>query len=177
MLLVFGDHLTTDSIAPAGVEGMSLWSNVPGMVEHAFRPVDPSYVERARDTGDHALVAGRNYGQGSSREQAALAPRALGLRVVLAESIARIHAENLAHFGVLPLTFTDPDDRGRLDKGSTLRMTGLHKAIRDGPGEFDVELDDGPTIRVRHELSRRQADILLAGGSIPWKRQQLADAH
>jgi aconitate hydratase len=74
---------------------MSLWSDLPAMAEQTFAPVDDTYVERARDTGDHAIVAGRNYGQGSSREQAALAPRTLGLRIVLAESIPRIHAENL----------------------------------------------------------------------------------
>lgn len=177
VLLSIEDHLTTDAIMPAGVEGMSLWSDLPGMVELTFRPVDDRYVQRARDAGDHAIVAGRNYGQGSSREQAALAPRALGLRVVLAESIARIHAENLVHFGVLPLTFADPDDRDQIDDASTLRISALHKMIRDGPGEFDIELGDGKTVRVRHDLSDRQADILLAGGSIPWKRRQLADAR
>ncbi|MBO0864168.1 MAG: aconitate hydratase, partial [Mycobacterium sp.] len=174
VLLALGDHLTTDAIMPAGVEGMSLWSNLPGMTDYAFRPVDESYVRRARDTGDHAIVAGRNYGQGSSREQAALAPRALGLRVVLAESIARIHAENLVNFGVLPLTFGDTQARQRLDRGTTLRISKLHNTLRDGPGECDIHLDgDHNTIRVRHDLSPRQVDILFAGGAIPWKRRQL----
>jgi aconitate hydratase len=177
VLLTLGDHITTDAIMPAGVEGMSLWSNLPGMTEYAFRPVDDSYVQRARGTGEHAIVAGRNYGQGSSREQAALAPRALGLRVVLAESIARIHAENLVNFGVLPLTFTDPHDRQKLDKGTTLRCTGLHNTLRDGPGECAVHLDDDQTVRARHDLSSRQVDILLAGGAIRWKRHQLDDAE
>jgi aconitate hydratase len=174
VLLTVDDHLTTDAIMPAGIEGMSLWSNLPGMTEYAFHPIDESYVRRARDTGDHAIVAGRNYGQGSSREQAALAPRALGLRVVVAESIARIHGENLVHFGVLPLTFTDPRDRQPFDKGTTLRMSGLHNTLRNGPGECDVHLDDGRAVRVRHDLSSRQVEVLLAGGSIPWKRHQLA---
>ena len=150
-----------------------MWSNLPGMTEYAFHPVDDSYVQRARDTGDHAIVAGRNYGQGSSREQAALAPRALGLRVVVAESIARIHAENLVNFGVLPLTFIDPKDRKKLKMGTKLRINELHNALRDGPGELDIDCDDGQTVRVRHDLSSRQVDILFAGGSIPWKRHQL----
>ncbi|WP_406816763.1 aconitate hydratase [Mycobacterium sp. M23085] len=177
VLLTVDDHLTTDAIMPAGVEGMSLWSDLPGMMELTFRPVDESYVQRARESGDHAIVAGRNYGQGSSREQAALAPRALGLRVVLAESIARIHAENLVYFGVLPLIFTAADDRRHLDTETTLRISGVHKAIRGGPGEFDIQVGGGRTVRVRHDLSPRQAEMLLAGGGIPWKRRQLADAH
>lgn len=176
VLLTVADHITTDAIMPAGVEGMSQWSNLPGMTGYAFRPVDDSYVKRARDTGDHAIVAGRNYGQGSSREQAALAPRALGLRVVLADSIARIHAENLVNFGVLPLTFVNPQDRQQLPKGTTLRLSGLHNTLRKGPGRCDIRLDNDDTIRARHDLSHRQVDMLLAGGSIPWKRHHLADA-
>lgn len=172
VLLTVGDHVTTDAIMPAGIQGMSLWSNLRGMTDYAFRPIDDSYVQRAREAGDHAIVAGRNYGQGSSREQAALAPRALGLRVVLAESIARIHAENLVNFGVLPLTFTDPGDHGKLKKDTKLRITQLHKALRNGPGECELSLDDNETIRVRHRLSTRQVDILLIGGSIPWIRGQ-----
>jgi aconitate hydratase len=176
VLLRLDDHVTTDAIIPGGVEGMSMWSNLTGVVEYAFQPVDESYVQRARDTGDHAKVAGRNYGQGSSREQAALAPRALGLRVVLAESIARIHAENLVNFGVLPLTFADPHDRESLDRGTMLRVTQLHNIVRDESGGCDVHIDDGHTIRLRYDLSPRQVDILFAGGSIQWKRQQLAPA-
>ena len=173
VLLTVDDHVSTDAIMPAGIEGMTRWSNLRGMTDYAFRPIDDSYVHRARDAGDHAVVAGRNYGQGSSREQAALAPRALGLRTVLAESIARIHAENLVNFGVLPLTFAHPEDRRKFKKGTMLRISQLHNAIRNGPGECELRLDDNETIRVRHQLSRRQVDILLTGGSIPWKRHQL----
>lgn len=173
VLLNLGDHVTTDAIMPGGATGMSLWSDLPAMTRHAFAPVDDSYVERARDTGDHAVVAGRNYGQGSSREQAALAPRTLGLRVVLAESIARIHAENLVNFGVLPLTFTDPADRRKISTPATLRVRGIHDALGRGPGELQVELGNEESLTVRHDLSPRQADILHAGGCIPWKRGQL----
>jgi aconitate hydratase len=145
------------------------------MAQHAFRPVDGSYVQRARDTGDHAIMAGRNYGQGSSREQAALAPRSLGLRLVIARSIARIHAENLVNFGILPLTLGDQGDEGKLQPGTTIRLSGLHQALRDSPGELDVQAG-GDTIRCQHALSPRQADILFAGGGIPWKRRQLGQA-
>jgi aconitate hydratase len=176
VLLTVDDHLSTDAIMPAGIEGMSLWSNLEGMTDYTFRPVDDGYVERARDKGDHAIVAGRNYGQGSSREQAALAPRALGLRIVLAESIARIHAENLVNFGVLPLTFTDPDDRQKVEKDTVMQISQLHSALRDGPGELELRIGDDEPIRARHNLSSRQVDILLTGGSIPWKRHQLETA-
>ena len=175
LLLRLGDNVSTDEIMPAGAEGMSLWSNLPGMAQHAFRPVDGSYVQRARDTGDHAIMAGRNYGQGSSREQAALAPRSLGLRLVIARSIARIHAENLVNFGILPLTIGDEGDEGKLQPGMTIRLSGLRQALRGSPGELDVQAD-GDTIRCQHALSPQQAEVLFAGGSIPWKRRQLGQA-
>jgi aconitate hydratase len=175
LLLRLGDNVSTDEITPAGAEGMSVWSSLPGMAEHTFRPLDPSYVQRARHTGDHAVIGGRNYGQGSSREQAALAPRSLGLRLVIARSIARIHAENLVNFGILPLTTRDAGDDGKLQPGTTIRLSGLHQALRDSPGELDVQVD-GDTIRCQHALSPRQAEVLFAGGSIPWKRRQLSQA-
>lgn len=93
---------------------------------------------------------------------------------MLAESIARIHAENLVNFGVLPLMFGDAQDRQRLGQATNLRISKLHKALRDRPGERDIHLDDDHNaLRVRHDLSPRQVDILFAGGAIPWKRQQL----
>jgi aconitate hydratase len=174
VLLVVGDDVTTDEILPAGARVLSLWSNLPGMSEHVFGPLDESYVDRARraaDTGGHAVVGGRNYGQGSSREQAVLAPRFLGLQLVLAKSIARIHAENLVHYGVLPLTFVDPHDREHLDPGTTLRLPGLHQALRSHTAELDVEHDAG-TFRARYTLSPRQIGVLLAGGTIAWVRHR-----
>ena len=107
VLLKMGDDVSTDEILPAGPRVMPHWSNVERMSDFAFEGVDPAYPERARATGDHAVIGGRNYGQGSSREQAALAPRSLRLRVIVAVDYARIHHENLVLFGVLPLTFTD----------------------------------------------------------------------
>jgi aconitase A len=133
LLLRLGDNVSTDEIMPAGAEGMSLWSSLPGMAEHTFRPLDHSYVQRARDTGDHAITGGRNYGQRSSREQAALAPRSFGLRLVIARSIARIHAKNLVNFGILPLTTRDQGDEGKLQPGKTIRLSGLHEALGDSP--------------------------------------------
>jgi aconitate hydratase len=183
VLLKVGDDISTDEIMPAGTTGSSVYSRLPAMTELAFAPVDDSYVDRARewlDHGGHAIVGGRNYGQGSSREQAALAPRNLGLRVVLAQSIARIHHENLVNYGVLPLVFADPGDAELLEIGVVLRMRGLYGLLRSGCPEF--ELDYGRAgrteggIRVRHQLSPRQVEVLLGGGAIAWYRNRLV-AH
>jgi aconitate hydratase len=163
--------VSTDEIMPAGAEVLSLWSSLERMSAHVFRPLDDTYVKRAGDTGAHAVVGGRNYGQGSSREQAALAARHLGLRLVLAESIARIHRANLVNYGVLPLSFADPADRGHVRQDSVLRLEGIHEALRDGSGTLDVECD-GHTVHARHGLSPRQIDALLAGGAIPWIRER-----
>ena len=123
VLLKMGDDVSTDEILPAGPRVMPHWSNVARMSDFAFEGVDRSYPARARAAADHAVIAGHNYGQGSSREQAALAPRSLGLRIVIALSYARIHHENLALFGVLPLVFDDPDDYRTVDDtGHTLAL-------------------------------------------------------
>ena len=134
-------------------------------------------IARACHGDGHAIIGGRNYGQGSSREQAALAVRNLGARVVLAHSIARIHGENLVNYGVLPLLFAEPGDVERLERGATLRLRGLHAWLRGGQQEWELEYGrDGESegrIRVRHSLSPRQVDVLLAGGGIPWMRRRL----
>jgi aconitate hydratase len=142
------------------------------MTSLAFKPIDESYVDRARDCpGDgHAIIGGRNYGQGSSREQAALAVRNLGARVVLAHSIARIHGENLVNYGVLPLLFAEPGDVERLERGAMLRLRGLHAWLREL--EYGRDGESEGRIRVRHSLSPRQVDVLLAGGGIPWMRRR-----
>ncbi|MER6565511.1 hypothetical protein ABT288_04820 [Streptomyces sp. NPDC001093] len=158
---------------PAGAEALSLWSSLDGMSAHTFRPLDDTYPDRARDTGPHAVVGGRNYGQGSSREQAALAARHLGLRLLLAQSIARIHRANLVNYGVLPLTFADPADHDRVHQDSVLHLSGLYESLRDGSAEVTVECD-GDSFTARHDLSPRQVDVLMAGGAIPWMRRRLS---
>jgi len=178
VLLKLGDNLSTDAIVAGGVTGLSLWSSVTGMTSIAFEPIDESYVARAREChGDgHVIVGGRNYGQGSSREQAALAVRNLGARVVLAHSIARIHGENLVNYGVLPLLFVEPADLERLEKGTVLRLHGLHTWLHGAQQDWEIAYGtDGRSegrIKVRHDLSPRQIDILLAGGAIPWMRRR-----
>jgi aconitate hydratase len=170
VLLKVGDDVSTDEISPAGARGLPFRSNLPKLAELTFTQVDEDYPRRAHELtedGGHAVVGGENYGQGSSREHAALAPRFLGLRVVLARSFARIHWQNLANFGILALEFTDPDDYGRVDRGDRLAFSGLRDALVDG-AELTVRNTTKDTeYRVRHRLSPRQVDAVLGGGRIP----------
>ncbi len=170
ILLKAGDNVSTDDIMPAGARVLPLWSNVFASAEHTFEALDPGYVARARERGEagHVIVGGANYGQGSSRENAALVPRLLGLQVVVAKSIARIHWQNLPCFGVLPLTFADPADYDRLAQGQLLAIDDLPGQLSAG-GRIRATLDGGPLDLV-HELSPRQVAILAAGGVINWLR-------
>jgi aconitate hydratase len=184
VLLKVGDDISTDDIVPAGTRVLPFWSNIERVGDFVFETVDEGYPRRARENREgggrgHIIAAGNNYGQGSSRENAALAPRHLGLRVVLARSFARIHWQNLANFGVLPLTFADPADYDGLAQGDVIRLSGVHDALRSGRREFDASLvadggGAGRTIPLRHDLSPRQANLLIAGGVINWLRERLA---
>ncbi len=165
VLLQMGDDISTDEISPAGARVLPFRSNLPKLAEFSFDPVDPTYPTRAAEVGGpHAVVAGDNYGQGSSREHAALAPRSLGLRVVLAAGFARIHWQNLANYGVLPLEFEDPSDRERLTVGTVLRLPDVRAELRAGT-PITVETDGGVVV-VRHRLSDRQVAAVLEGGVI-----------
>src|SRR5262249_55573608 len=160
-----GDDLSTDEILPAGARALPFRSNIPRISAYAFDMVDQSYPKRAlavRDQGGHAIVAGRNYGQGSSREHAALAPRYLGLRVVIARGFARIHHQNLINFGVLPLRFTDPSDYEHLQTGQRLLLQDLRARVESG-AVIEARRPDPPAvIALHHELSPREVGILLA---------------
>ncbi|MDR0360486.1 MAG: aconitate hydratase, partial [bacterium] len=170
--LEVGDNVSTDEIVPAGAAALPFRSNIPKLAEFAFRPLDGQYVERARRLGDHALVAGTNYGQGSSREHAAIAPRSLGLRVVVARSYARIHWQNLANFGVLALEFGEAQDAGAIEQGETIVLEGLHAALRSG-AVVNARVGNREML-LRHTLSTRQVDAVLAGGVIPMLRRASA---
>ena len=172
VLLEVGDDVSTDEILPAGARVLPLRSNVEAIAEFAFEGCDATYPERAREAGDHAVVGGENYGQGSSREHAALAPRHLGLRAVLAASFARIHEQNLVNFGVLPLVL-DGEARARLGRGDVLVLRGVRAALERG-GELEVENETrGERLTARHRLSPRQVEVLGAGGVVPWMRARL----
>jgi aconitate hydratase len=178
VLLKAYDDISTDEILRAGTEVLPFRSNIPEISRFSFDVVDRTYSERARaqrDKGGHIVVGGRNYGQGSSREHAALAPRYLGLQAVIAVSFARIHWQNLVNFGVLPLTFADPDERDRVEQGDVLRLQGIHDALQD---ERDIAVENvtkGYTFQVNHTLSPRQINVLLAGGLINWMKARLQD--
>ena len=167
ILLVAEDDISTDGIMPAGAEVLPFRSNIPRIAEFVFRDVDQDYATRAkevREAGGHAVAGGRNYGQGSSREHAALAPRYLGLRAVVAGSIARIHRTNLINYGIVPLTFETAEAKSACARGATLTLSGLHAAAR-GEGEVHAEID-GQTIGLKLELSETEAEILIAGGRV-----------
>ncbi|MCA9445822.1 MAG: aconitate hydratase [Candidatus Omnitrophica bacterium] len=173
VLLVAEDNISTDEILPAGADVLPLRSNIPAISKHAFKAVHPGYAEEAellRDAGGHVIIGGENYGQGSSREHAALAPRYLGLRVVIAKSFARIHAQNLVNFGVLPLRFQE--DKPEIKAGTKLKLTNLREQIQSH-SELEVELrDQGIQFRVTHTLSPRQVEVLLKGGLANWVRDR-----
>lgn len=166
VLIKVGDDISTDEIMPAGARVLPYRSNIPDISRFVFDPVDEDYVERTkghRDPGS-IIVAGANYGQGSSREHAALAPRYLGVRVVLAKSFSRIHWQNLASFGILPLTFRAESDYDSIDQGDTLRIENTHESLTGGG---TIEIQDGDrTITAEHQLTERQIDAVLAGGVI-----------
>ena len=164
-LLKAGDNVTTDHIMPAGSKILPLRSNIPAISEHVFESVDPGFARRAVEKGGGFVVAGENYGQGSSREHAALAPMRLGLLGVIAKSFARIHKANLVNFGIAPLLFSDPADYERVRQGDLLCIEEAGEGIRSGRLSVNDETA-GFTFEVRCELSGHQKDILLAGGRL-----------
>ena len=179
VLLKVGDNISTDEIMPAGQRVLPFRSNIPKISEFVYYQVDDTYVDRAGrakdEHGGHAIVGGTNYGQGSSREHAAIAPRYLGLRVALAKDYARIHWQNLANFGILALEFTDEADCEALEQGDMLAMTGIHDALQGGSSKLEItNTTQDRTFTVRHRLSSRQVEMVLAGGMIPVFREELA---
>jgi aconitate hydratase len=167
VLLTMGDDISTDEISPAGARALPYRSNIPELAEFTFRGVDRDYPQRARGAGEHAVVAADNYGQGSSREHAAITPRYLGLRLVIARSYARIHWQNLANFGILALEFTDPEDLERISSGDVLRVDNVRDQLADSAEMSLRNTTREQTYQLRHRLSPRQVDAVLAGGRIP----------
>ncbi len=173
VLLKVKDNISTDEILPAGSRVLPFRSNIPKISEFAFDPVDPTYARRAKDRqksdgAGHVVVGGANYGQGSSREHAALAPRYLGLRVVLAKSFARIHWQNLVNFGILPLTFQNGKDYDAIGLDDVLSLEGLHK-LTHGQTKITVRNQtQNRELTAVHSLSPRQIEVLEAGGLINW---------
>ena len=177
VLLKVADNISTDEIMPAGLRVLPYRSNIPKIAEFAFDIIDNTYASRAKQVKGHIVVGGNNYGQGSSREHAALGPQYLGLRAVLVKRFARIHAQNLVNFGVLPLIFVDPADYDKIQPGDVLRLTGLCGALIEGH-ELTVEnVTRQQHFLVRHLMSPRQVQIMLCGGLINWMKERLARTH
>lgn len=177
VLLKVGDNISTDEILPAGARILPYRSNIPKISEFTFEIVDEHYAARAKkqkETSDHAVIGGTNYGQGSSREHAALAPRYLGLRVVIAKSFARIHQQNLINFGVLPVTFDDPAIYDQLEEGDVLSIKDIRTQLSRGAKACQINV----TVKAKElgfvvstPLSSREIEVLMAGGLTNWIRE------
>ncbi len=164
-----GDKITTDHIIPAGAR-MKYRSNVPKYAEYVFENVDPAFYQRARairDRGEYNLiVAGESYGQGSSREHAALCPMYLGVKAVVAKTFERIHIANLINFGIVPLTFQNPADYDQIEAGDQVEIPDIRGRLQRGEPLVLVNQTKGVEIPLAYNFSARQRDILLAGGTL-----------
>lgn len=172
ILLKLGDHITTDHIIPAGARVLPLRSNIPAISKHLFERLDPDFFKKAIELRGGFVVGGENYGQGSSREHAALAPMFVGIRAIIAKSYARIHRSNLINFGILPLTFKDEKDYERIEQGNQLRIEKIRDHLRANGSLTIQNVTQGSAFEVSHGLNQREIEILLAGGLLNYTRKQ-----
>ena len=169
--IVVEDDISTGDLAPDGVEVMSFRSNVPEIARFTFRRLDPEYHRKAQEMAPGFIAGGHNYGQGSSREHAALAPLHLGIRAVIAKSFARIHRRNLISQGILPLRFKDESDYERFEQGQKWDLPDLRQRLENGDEEIPARMD-GTEITLLAEYSQRERDILLSGGILRQLREK-----
>jgi aconitate hydratase len=177
VVLKVGDNITTDDILPAGARVLPLRSNIPAISEHLFERIDRTFARRTKQLGGGFVVGGQNYGQGSSREHAALAPMYLGIKAILAQSYARIHRSNLINFGVLPLTFREPDEFSRIEQGDHLRIENLRRGLKANDLLIVQNATQKRSFEVLHGLNQREVEILLAGGLLNYTQLHLKDPH
>ena len=164
VVLKVGDNITTDHISPAGAKILPLRSNLPALSEFTYYRVDEGFVGRCKANGGGFIIGGENYGQGSSREHAALAPRYLGIKAKITKTFARIHFANLVNFGILPLVFDDPSDYDRVDQGAELEMPDVRHCLQKGLPIVVRDKTRGTELVCRYELTERQIAVVLAGG-------------
>ena len=169
LVLKVGDNITTDHIMPAGAKILPYRSNIPHLSKFCFEVCDPTFPDRAKAAGDSIIVGGSNYGQGSSREHAALVPMYLGIRGVIAKSFARIHIANLINSGILPMTFENPDDYDTVMQEETLTISGIIEGMK--AGVLTVTTGSGRAFNVNCSLTERQQAILLAGGLLNYTKE------
>lgn len=170
VLIKVGDNISTDHIMPAGAKLLTLRSNIPAISEYVFVNVDPGFVKRAKEKGGGILVGGKNYGQGSSREHAALAPMYLGVKAVIAKSFARIHRANLINFGILPLTLKNESDYDVIAQGDFIEIPDIKKSVTTSDTVEIKNTTKNKQISTTHDLTSRQAQILLAGGLLNYTK-------
>jgi aconitate hydratase len=171
VLIVAPDDISTGDLSPDGATVMAYRSNVPAIAEFTFQHRDKEFPKRAHEWGGGFILAGHNYGQGSSREHAALAPAQLGVRAVIAKSFARIHRRNLIAQGIVPLLFQDESDYDKAELGQTWRISRLH-SIAEGEDELETEIEGVDTITLTHDLLPREREIVVAGGLIRYLKEQ-----
>ncbi|PSQ68476.1 MAG: aconitate hydratase, partial [Bacteroidetes bacterium QH_2_67_10] len=179
VLLKVGDDISTDHIMPAGSSILPYRSNIPEISKFVYYQVDESFYDRAMEHQEDGffIVGGSNYGQGSSREHAAIAPRYLGLRAVVAKSFARIHRQNCANFGILPLIFADESDYDDIDQGDTLKLENLQEGIKDEAQRVTLRNETkDQTYELTHTLSPREIEMVLEGSQIGVVKKEFADA-
>ena len=169
LILKVGDNITTDHIMPAGAKILPYRSNVPKLSEFCFTVCDPEFPERAKARGGGVILGGANYGQGSSREHAALVPLYLGVKAVVAKSFARIHVANLINFGIVPMTLKNEGDYDRISQGAAIRIEGFSEAVRSSETAY-LTLESGEKVELSLTLTPRQREILLAGGMLNYTK-------
>ena len=170
--LKVGDNITTDHIMPAGAKILPLRSNIPAISEHCFAVCDETFPKRAKEAGTSIIVGGVNYGQGSSREHAALAPLYLGVKAIICKSFARIHRQNLINNGILPLEFVNEADYDKIEQGDKLVIANIRNIVENG-GKIVVEnKSKGFSFEVKCELSERGKGMILAGGLLNFTKER-----
>lgn len=174
LLLKVEDNITTDHIMPAGAKVLPLRSNIPAISEFVFERVDATFPKRAKESGGGFVLGGINYGQGSSREHAALAPMYLGVKAVLAKSFARIHWANLVNFGILPLTFQVESDYDRFHQDDELELPGVRTEVKSGQPITVRNVTQNFEVKMTHPFTVRQVELLLAGGLLNFIKQRAA---
>src|SRR5689334_1495302 len=165
------DNISTGDLAPDGVEVMSYRSNIPAIAEFTFRHRDPEFRKRLQEWGEGFIVGGDNYGQGSSREHAALAPLQLGVKAVFAKSFARIHRRHLVAQGILALTFKDDADYDRAEVGQTWTLPNVREELSEGADEITVEVEDSESFKVTHDFAPKEREVLVEGGLLHWLKE------
>ena len=171
IVLKVGDNITTDHIMPAGTKVLPYRSNIPKMSEFCFTVCDPDFPERAKAMGGGVILGGSNYGQGSSREHAAMVPQYLGIKAVIAKSFARIHVANLINFGIVPFTLKNEDDYDKIAELDKIMIEGFAEAVRNADGAILKDTSKGIEIPLVLNLTERQRKILLSGGMLQYTKQ------